>query len=737
MNEKGKWTWNNGDTRVVRSTARTGPGCHEGCGVLLHTRDGRLVKVEGNPEFPFSQGRLCPRCLALPEVVYHPDRLKYPLKRMGERGDGKWEKITWADALNTVAERFISFRRDYGAESVIFCSGTQRDIGSYIARLSTAFGSPHKISFGPLLGHACLMPRITTSVVNMGDFAVADYSQYFMDRYENPNWKVPECIIIWGNSPTASSADGSMGYWITECMKRGSKLIVVDPRKTWLATRAKTWLQIRPGTDSALALGMLNVIINEKLYDEEFVRKWTHGFEDLKNRVQEYPPEKVAEITWIPKEKIIKARQNVCKGKPASIQWGVAVDQAKECIPTIHAIISLWTITGNLETPGGNVFRSKNFGVTAFYQWDDISLPEEQRKKAIGVEDYPLLQMRKHYKGEAVLDQLLTGHPYPIKGAWIQGTNTFVCGSGDSKKTYDAFKKLDFIAVVDLFMTPTAMAFADIVLPACTYAEKDGIAVTDGNNYLATINKAIEPIAECRPDAEIILELGKRLNPASWQWKNIREMFNYMLKRTGMTFEELREKNAVYDSFTYRKYEKGLLRQDKRPGFNTPTGKVELYSTTFESWGLDPLPYFEEPPESPVSTPDIAVDYPLVLTTGAKTNAFFHSEHRQIPSLRRMNPDPLIEIHPETAKELGIMDGDWVYIENSHGRCRQKAKLTKGIHPKVVHAQHGWWFPEKEGPEPSLFGAWESNINLLLPSGWTGRAGVGYPFKAQMCRVYR
>ena len=180
-----------------------------------------------------------------------------------------------------------------------------------------------------------------------------------------------------------------------------------------------------------------------------------------------------------------------------------------------------------------------------------------------------------------------------------------------------------------------------------------------------------------------------------------------------------------------------MLRPDKENGFNTPTGKVELYSTTFEKWGLDPLPYFEEPPESPVSTPEIARDYPFVLTTGAKTNAFFHSEHRQIPSLRRLNPDPLVEIHPETAKKLGIRDGDWVYIENTHGRCQQKAKLTTGIHPMVVHAQHGWWFPEKSGPEPSLFGAWESNINLLLPSGWTGKAGLGYPFKSQMCRVYK
>jgi len=210
-----------------------------------------------------------------------------------------------------------------------------------------------------------------------------------------------------------------------------------------------------------------------------------------------------------------------------------------------------------------------------------------------------------------------------------------------------------------------------------------------------------------------------------------------MLEPTGMTFEELRDKGYLYDTFDYKKYEKGLLRPDGKPGFDTPTGKIELYSTIFEKCGLDPLPYFEEPPESPVSTPEIAKEYPLVLTTGAKTRGFFHSEHRQIRSLRRMNPDPITEIHPTTADTLGIKDGDWITIETGYGKCKQKARLFSGIDPRVVHSQHGWWFPEKPGSEPSLFGAWESNINLLLPSGWTGKSGFGYPFKTQMCRIYK
>jgi len=734
--QESKWTWEEDGMQVVRTVARTGPGCHQGCGVLLYVKDGKLVKVEGNPEFPFSQGRLCPRCLALTEVVYHPDRLKYPLKRAGKKGEDKWERISWEEALDTIATRFNDIRREHGAEAVVFCQGTNRDIGPYHNKLAYSFGSPNTVVFGPLHGHACHAPKQITMGVTVGNFAVPDCSQFFPDRYENPEWEVPKCIVIWGNEPTESSPGGFMGHWLIDCMQRGSELIVIDPRKTWTASRAKMWLQIRPGTDSALALGMLHVIINEKLYDEEFVDKWTYGFEELKKRVQEYPPNKVAEITWIPEEQIIAAARMYATSKPAAVQWGVAVDQTKECLPTIHAIIAMYSITGNMDVPGGNVIRNRLFNLGGGPRQDYEALSQEQKNRKIGAGKYPLFDYGYPMPpGAELTEQLLSGQPYPLKAAWIQTTNTFACGAADARRVYEGFKKLDFVVVVDLFMTPTAMAFADIVLPAATYAERDGIGSTQ--SCIGTINKAIEPVGECRSDMEINLELGKRLNPEAWPWADAREWFSSMLEPSGMTFEELRDRGVAFDDFDYKKYEKGLLRRDNKPGFATPTGKVELYSTVFEKCDLDPLPYFEEPPESPVSTPEVAREYPLVLTTGGKTRAFFHSEHRQIPSLRRINPDPLTEINPETAVKLGIKDGDWIYIESKYGRCRQKARLTDGIHPEVVHSQHGWWFPEKSGPEPSLFGAWESNMNLLLPAGWVGRSGFGYPFKASLCRVYK
>ncbi len=736
MNDN-SWIKHENGYRIVRSTARTAPGCHQGCGVLLYTKDGKLEKVRGNPEFPFSEGKICPRCSVLPEVIYHPDRLLHPLKRAGKKGEDRWEQISWEEAYTKIADKLNSYKTDFGAESVIFCTGTQRDIASYMNRMATAFGSPHSLSFGPLLGHACFVPRIAASMFTCGGFPVADCSQYFEDRWDNPEWKQPETIIIWGKSPAQSNSDGFLGGWISRCLQMGSRMIVIDPRKTVTASKADSWLQLRPGTDGALAMGFLHIIIKEKLYDADFVENWTLGFDELKIAVTEYTPNKTSEITWIPAQIIIEAARDYARASPGLILWGVAVDQSKECIPAIHAILALKAITGNLDTPGGNVFTGRNFEFDAMFRWNDVELPPSQRAKAFGIDGHPFLQAINLYKGDEVLEQMLSAEPYPIKAAWIQGTNTFVCGSGDSKRTYEAFKNLDFTIVVDVFMTPTAMAFADIVLPAAAYPEKDGIAVTDGANYLATINKAIEPPGECRPDAQIILELGKKLNPSDWPWENTIEMFDYMLERTGFTFAELRDKGWAYDSFSYRRYEKGLLRPDGRPGFNTPSGKVELSSSLFRQWGLSPVPYYEEPPESPVSTPDLFTQYPLILTTGGKTKAFFHSEQRQIKSLRKMNPDPLLEIHPDTAVNLGITNGDSVYIENAHGKCIQKAKLTEGIHPKVVHAQHGWWFPEKTASEPELFGVWEANINLLLPKGWTGRSGLGYPFKSQICKVYK
>jgi len=735
--QKKPWTWQEGEYTVTRGSAWSGPGCHLGCGVLLYTdKDGKLVKVEGDESNPFNEGRLCVRCLTLPEVVHHKDRLKYPMKRVGKRGEDKWERISWEEAYDTIEKKFNQIKAESGPESIIFSQGTGRDIAPYISRLAWSFGSPNWTYL--LSGCACYVPRVSCLSATTGGFAVVDASQAHPDRYDNPEYEFPETLVIWGNNPVVSNSDGFFGHWVVDMMKRGTKLIVIDPRLTWLAAKADLWLQVRPGTDAALAIAMLNVIIQEGLYDKEFVDKWTYGFEQLTERATQYPVDKASEITWIPQEKIEAAARMIGKSKPVAFQWGLAVDMTKESLPAAQAIAALWEITGNVDVPGGMIFPP----TLLLYAggWGRYLKSDETEEKRIGLDRYPLYRYGFPLaQADAVVEALETGKPYPIRAAWIQTSNLLACCGMDPKRLEAGLQKCEFIVCVDLFSTPTTMALADIILPAATYPERDGLRFGDGPQRGETINKVVQ-VGEAKSDMQINMELGHRFNPEAWPWDNVQDMFSFMLKENApdlqMSFQELREKAPIYPPMEYRRYEKGMLRQDGEMGFNTPTGRVELYSTVFESAGLDPLPYFEEPTESPYSTPKLFKEYPLVLTTGARHWASFHSENRQVKTLRGIKKYPEIQIHPETAAELGVHDGDWVWVENSRGRAKRIARLTPIMHQKVVCTDHAWWLPEKPGEAPNLYDMWDLNINQLIPF-LPGRSGFGSNCKSLLCKVYK
>ncbi|NLM21372.1 MAG: molybdopterin-dependent oxidoreductase [Peptococcaceae bacterium] len=730
-------------TITVRTCGWSPPGDHPvGCGMKLHIKDGKLVKVEGDPEHPISQGRLCVRCLTLPEYVHHPQRIIYPMKRVGKRGEDKWQRISWDEAMDIICDKIRHYTDNYGAESIIVFGGTGREACLYYYPLAfSSIGTPNCCY--PLSGWSCYGPRcsITDYILGAG-YPEIDFAGYYPDRYDNPNYKLPEYIVIWGKNPLMSNPDGFYGHSIIDMMKRGTKIICVDPRIHWLGTRAEHVLQLRPGTDTALALGLLNVIINEDLYDHEFVEKWTYGFEELKERVQEYPPEKVAEITWVPKEQIIEVARIIGTAKPCPIQWGLAVDENPNGVQLGHAILALIAITGNLDVPGGITIGPPAALMGKWRMETRSQLPDELWAKRIGAEEWPALStaMATTHPDET-LDTLETGKPYKLRMGWFNSTNfiSATC-SAQPDRWYRALQSLEFNVVQDTFMTPTAMAFADIFLPLPTFAEHDGVVLTHfGRNaiFMGAMNKAFE-VGECKSDIEVCIELGKRLHPEHWPWDTAEEFFNDQLKpEFGFDFNDLREKGVFQPPYEYKKYEKGLLRFDGEPGFNTVTGMVELCSTLFEAWGEDPLPYYQEPHYSPYSTPELFKEYPFILTTGARAFTSFHSEHRQVPSLREITPDPIVEINPEAAEKLGIKDGDWVYLENMFGKCKQKVKLTKTINPKVVHASHGWWYPEKPAEEPSLFGVWESNINTLIPHKHIGKLGFGAPFKCLICKVYK
>ena len=346
--------YDKGDLHVTRGSAWTGPGCHEGCGVLMYTDDsGRLIRVEGDPENPFNNGRLCIRCLAVQDVVNSEERLEHPMKRRHEdRGRDRWETISWDEAYDLIERRLNDIKERFGAESVIFTQGTGRDIASWNTRLCWSFGSPNQVFH--MSGLSCYAPRVSGCFATTGSFWVGDYSQQFAHRYDDPRWECPEVILIWGNNPIVSNSDGIFGHWIIDCMKRGSRIIVCDPRMTWLASKAAWHLPVRPGTDAALALGFLNVIITEDLYDKDFVDKWCYGFEELANACEPYTPEKVADICWINAADLVGAARMVARAENAILQWGVGFDMTREAIPASAAAFDIMSITGNIDKPGAN-----------------------------------------------------------------------------------------------------------------------------------------------------------------------------------------------------------------------------------------------------------------------------------------------------------------------------------------------------------------------------------------------
>jgi thiosulfate reductase/polysulfide reductase chain A len=557
-----------------------------------------------------------------------------------------------------------------------------------------------------------------TCILTFGDFPVSDFT----------GGTPPACMLFWGHNPLNSGPDGETRFNVREALDTNPKIVVVDPRETELARRAEVWLQLRPGTDDALALAFLNVIIGEELYDAPFVKRWTYGFDALREHVRRFTPEWAAPITWVAAEKVRAAARLFARTKPAMLEWGCAIEHTPKCIQTVRALSMLPALTGNVDVPGGWVFGMH--GIGRFPSLIENLTPEANAKR-LGADRFKLLGGEGADLPSAHIPTLLQamreGIPYPVKAFLVFGNNTLTTYA-NSALVYESLMKLDFMVCADLFMTPTA-ELADIVLPAASWPEIDQIAglPTVAANVVLANQRAVR-IGECMSDEEMFVELARRMKlPVGTE--SVEEVLNSQLARGGldMTFAELKEKGSVTVPFKYRKYEDG--------GFKTPTGKIELYSTRFEEMGYAPLPYYEEPPESPVSRPEVAEDYPLVLTTGARIPYFFNSEHRQIQNLRKAHRHPTAEIHPDTAARYGITKNDWMWIETKRGRIRQRARLTTGIDPRVIAAEHGWWFPEEPAPE---YGVWRSNVNLLTDNQPPYDPAMGtYQLRALLCRVAR
>lgn len=737
-----EWQWQEGDLTVTRNCQWSGPGCHEGCGVLHYTdKDGRVVKIEGDPKSPVYNGRLCMRCMAVPEAMYDKMRVTNPLKRVGARGENKWEEITWDEAYDIIEENAKRLSAEYGPKTIAVLQGTGRNTSWQAAAIANVAYQTPNLMFGFLAGDSCYVPRLVGMSSVAGDASIMDCAQMFEDRYDNPQYVIPKICIVWGNNPIISNGDGFMGHWIVDLMRMGTELIVVDPRLTWMAGMAKYWLRIRPGTDGALALAMINIIIEEDLYDHEFVDNWCYGFDQLKERAAAYPLDVAERITTIPAELIQAAAREYATAKPAAIQWGLALDQQKHGLGANHAIQALWAITGNVDVPGGNIIVTSGYiqaDVRTTFQWD---VPEAYARLGNAESKLRSQGMDNSAATEILIQALETGVPYPVKMIHCTSSNTFANMGADADRVYKAMLNAEFIVVSDLYLTPTAVGTADIFLPVAMSAERKG--VRGWWAPIRAINK-VSDFANTKSDEEIALDIGRRMNPEAFQWDTLEEMWDDIMNNLQsvnfedgepFSYEDLKKRVYRYEVFEYKKYEKGLLRADGQLGFNTPTGRLELWCTTLSSCDLEPLPYFEEPEPSPNSTPDYAHDYPLILTTGHRSWEFFHSEHRNLKSMREFHPWPLIDMHPDTAAKYGIKEGDWVLIENHRGSALEVCRFNPSMDVNVVSAEHGWWFPEREPALPVLYGVFESNINMLTPADDVGPSGLAAPYSTQMCRI--
>jgi anaerobic selenocysteine-containing dehydrogenase len=692
--------------KIIKSTCGL---CPIGCGILVYVKDGKALKVEGDPENPLNKGSLCPKGLASLEYLYHSDRLRHPLKRKGVRGSGDWEQITWYEALDTIANQFQKIKDTYGAPSVAFIHGAAKGLQeSYLARFANVFGSPNVA----WQGHVCFVPRVLASRLTYGFYAIPDYDL------------PPACLVIWGKNVSETLPHAYER--IMRAREKGTRLIVIDPRKTNLASISDIWLQPRPGSDLALALGILHIIIEEGLYNKLFIEKWATGFEKLKQHVSSYTPKKVEELTWIPSKKIIAAARLYSELKPSIIQWGNVIDHGINSFQTARGICILRAITGNVNVPGGDV-KPNTFPImgrrsSKLELWEQMPIKIFEKRVGQGKRPLPLI---RYVHPQDIIQAILEESPYAVRAVYNQGGNP-ITNYSHAQRVYDALKKLDFLVVADQFMTPTA-ALADIVLPVTTYLEFNSIVTPPYSYPVMSVQQSCVHIEECRSDYEILKGIAERIGMGAYFWETENQCLDDILKPAGLTFDEFRKIAIIRGNIQYRDHE--------THGFDTETHKVELYSNQLQTWGYDPLPKYYEPPETPFDSVELSKEYPLVFTTW-KTGAYRHSTGRQISSLRSLHPEPVVIMHPQTAKLYNVKEGDWIWIETQRGRIRQKVVFSEGIDPRVVGVDYAWWFPEKGAGE--MYGWRESNVNMLTDDSPPYNNELGSTnLRGILCKVYK
>jgi len=709
------------------------------CALTAHIEDGRVVSVEPDPSrYPYDTSLMkgCRRWRSNAEILNHPRRMNFPLKRVGERGGGQWEQISWTQALDEIAGRLGDLKQRYGAETLATSIGGPHATYWPMHRFLNLFGSPNNVGIGQI----CWNPGIWTNTLTFG---------WPIDNELDP--ERTSCAIIWGTNPAES--DNSF-FWrsLVKFAHGGGNLIVVDPRRTRTAALAKHWLAIKPATDSALALGLLNVIVGEKLHDEAFVDEWCNGFPELRSHIASYTPERCAEITGVNASEIVRVARLFAQARPSTIISGRGIDQiGANSFATHRALAILRAITGNVDIPGANhLGEMPDITPEIDLELSD-RLPAGQKEKQLG-QHRLLLQTYSGYENvdsqtrlagkrlpkryltsahpNLVWRAMLGGEPYPIRSMIVMGSNPLLT-QADTHLIYRALRSLDLLVVLEYFKTPTAM-LADYILPSAGGMERPVVQTNAGVANIAYGGPAaISPLFERHPDFDFWRGLGVRLGQASdWPWSTFEEALDDVFRPAGLTWSGFCETGIYAPEYIYEKHKSTKPETGQPTGFSTPSGKIELYSDMLHTLGYEPLPE-----NKPAATYD--AEFPLQLITGARCQPFYASSFRQIETLRAMHPTPWAEMSAETAAKIGAVDGAEVRVETVSGQARFTTRIVVML-PGVVSVEYGWWFPGEGTERDEIDSIWISNANVLTSAEFENCDPLlgQWSYNGLPCRVY-
>ena len=777
--------------------------CTAHCATIATVEDGRVTRLEPDHDHP-NGGVMCLKGKAAPELIYNSARLNYPLKRTRPKGDADpgWQRISWDEALDSIAARILDIRRRHGAKTITLAKGTKSgtsvdDAERWLGRLLYLIGSPNWVS--------------TTHVCNW--HKDSGFSYTFGANLPTPDLPNSKAFLLWGHNPSSTSL--ILAHDIVQARGRGMKTVVIDPRRIGIGAQADLLLQPRPGSDGALALALIHCFMDEGWYDAGFARRWTNGvflldsetdrivseadlssngaptryavwdeagqrptiydpatvaydrdgvtpalfgartlkgkdgreirckpvFQRLGEIAAPFAPERSEKIHWVAADQVWQTALLLAHNRPVSMYMWNGLGQHTNATQTSRAVASLYALLGDFDRPGGNVIFPK----APVNEVDGKEfLPKEMAALRIGRERKPLGPPAKPGNCAAydVFTAILEEKPYPVKALLNFGSNTLM-SNADSRAGREAMKRLEFAVAADLFMTPTA-ELCDYVLPATSFLEMANVTPAfehrrQGKTHLQYRPAVIAPLAERRSDTWIIFELAKRLGFGDKFWHgDIEAAYAYELAPSGITLEQLKSSPGGCSRAAEPTYEKHAKENRDKilRGFATPSKRVELYSHSFAANGIPAMPAYVEPAVSPLSRPDIAADFPLVLTNAKITN-YVHSQQRSLPSLRKTAPAPGADIHPETALRYGIKNKEWMIVESPRGAIRVKARVTTNIIPGVVCCQHGWWQECKEMELPGYdpYNPSGANPGTLIGTDLADPVSGSLPHRSYLCRV--